>query len=74
MMVVFHKTVAKPWQLQKQLQVGKSQSNKPAFQPFQHISHALMATIVSTIQFYKHGKQSSHQKLMFQIVNESLGV
>jgi hypothetical protein len=71
---VFHKTVAKPWQLQKQLQVGKSQSNKPPFQPFQHFSHALMTTIVSAIQFYIAWKAIIALKLTFQIANESLGV
>jgi hypothetical protein len=55
-----HKTLAKHWQLPKQSQVGKSQSNKPAFQLFQHFSHALMTTIVSTIQFYKTRKAAHH--------------
>jgi hypothetical protein len=53
MMVVSHKTVAKRWQLPKRLQVGKSQSNKPAVQPFQRFSHALMTTTVSAIQLCK---------------------
>jgi hypothetical protein len=54
MMVVSHEAVAKRWQLPKQLQVGKSHSNKPAFQWFHRFSHAPMTSaIVFTIQFHK---------------------
>jgi hypothetical protein len=40
----------KHWQLPKNPQVGKSHANKPAFQPFQRFSHALMTTFLSKIQ------------------------
>jgi hypothetical protein len=54
MMVISQEAVAKCWQLPKQLQVGKSHSNKPAFRWLQRFSHAPMtSTIVSTIQFHK---------------------
>jgi hypothetical protein len=48
-----HKAVAERWPLPKQLQIGKSQSNEPAFQTFQRFSHSLMTTIVSKIQLCK---------------------
>jgi hypothetical protein len=53
MMVVSHKRVAKCWHLPKQLQFGKSQSNKPAVQPFPQFAQAAMTTFVYAIQFYK---------------------
>jgi hypothetical protein len=59
MMVISHKSVAKRWPLPKQLQVGKSQSNKPAVQPFQHFSQAATTTIVSAIQLCKASAQGS---------------
>jgi hypothetical protein len=69
------KTVAERLQLPKQSQVGKSQSNKPAYQPFQHFcSHALMTTIVHTIHFYKAWMALITLELTFQILNELFGV